>query len=109
MIEVAFAHKLSLNYESKCTNLHGHNAQVTVYCRAAELNENGMVIDFSDLKRIVKHLLDHKYANEQVPFNPTSENLARWICEAVPSCYKVKFQESEDNVAVYAVDDDCTL
>ena len=108
-IEVAFAHKLSLNYESKCTNLHGHNAQVTVYCRVAELNENGMVIDFYELKRIVKHLFDHKYANEQVPFNPTSENLARWICEAVPNCYKVKFQESGNNVAVYAVDDDCTL
>ena len=108
-IEVSFAHKLSLSYESRCTNLHGHNAQITIYCRAAELNDNGMVIDYSDLKRIVTDLLDHKYVNDIVSFNPTSENLARWICEAVPNCYKVRFQESEDNVAVYAMDDDSTL
>ena len=108
-IEVSFAHKLSLSYESRCTNLHGHNAQITVYCRAAELNDSGMVIDYSDLKRIVTDLLDHKYVNDLVSFNPTSENLARWICEAVPNCYKVRFQESEDNVAVYAMDDDSTL
>ena len=108
-IEVSFAHKLSLSYDSRCTNLHGHNAQITVYCRAAELNDSGMVIDYSDLKRIVTDLLDHKYVNDLVSFNPTSENLARWICEAVPNCYKVRFQESEDNVAVYALDDDSTL
>ncbi|MDO4951612.1 MAG: 6-carboxytetrahydropterin synthase [Bacteroidales bacterium] len=108
-IEVSFAHKLNLSYESRCTNLHGHNAQITVYCRAAELNDSGMVIDYSDLKRIVTDLLDHKYVNDLVSFNPTSENLARWICEAVPNCYKVRFQESEDNVAVYALDDDSTL
>ena len=106
---MSFAHKLSLSYESRCTNLHGHNAQITIYCRAAELNDNGMVIDYSDLKRIVTDLLDHKYVNDIVSFNPTSENLARWICEAVPNCYKVRFQESEDNVAVYAMDDDSTL
>ncbi|MBR3372611.1 MAG: 6-carboxytetrahydropterin synthase [Bacteroidaceae bacterium] len=108
-IEVSFAHKLNLSYESRCTNLHGHNARITVYCRAAELNDRGMVIDYSDLKRIVTDLLDHKYVNDLVSFNPTSENLARWICEAVPNCYKVRFQESEDNVAVYALDDDSTL
>ena len=108
-IEVSFAHKLNLSYESRCTNLHGHNAQITVYCRAAELNDSGMVIDYSDLKRIVTDLLDHKYVNDLVSFNPTSEHLARWICEAVPNCYKVRFQESEDNVAVYALDDDSTL
>ena len=108
-IEVSFAHKLNLSYESRCTNLHGHNAQITVYCRAAELNDSGMVIDYSDLKHIVTDLLDHKYVNDLVSFNPTSENLARWICEAVPNCYKVRFQESEDNVAVYALDDDSTL
>ncbi|WP_337949151.1 6-carboxytetrahydropterin synthase, partial [Prevotella pectinovora] len=44
-MEIAGCHKLSLPYESKCTNLHGHNWIVTVYCKARELNEVGMVID----------------------------------------------------------------
>ena len=100
-IEVAMAHRLCLTYESKCSHLHGHNAIVTVYCKSDTLNENGMVVDFSTVKDIVKGLLDHQYVNDKVDFNPTAENLARWICEQVPNCYKVTFQESRDNIATY--------
>ena len=100
-IEVAMAHRLCLTYESKCSHLHGHNAIVTVYCKSETLNENGMVVDFSTVKDIVKGLLDHQYVNDKVDFNPTAENLARWICEQVPNCYKVTFQESRDNSATY--------
>ena len=100
-IEVAMAHRLCLTYESKCSHLHGHNAIVTVYCKSETLNENGMVVDFSTVKDIVKGLLDHQYVNDKVDFNPTAENLARLICEQVPNCYKVTFQESRDNIATY--------
>ena len=100
-IEVAMAHRLCLTYESKCSHLHGHNAIVTVYCKSETLNENGMVVDFSTVKDIVKGLLDHQYVNDKVDFNPTAENLARWICEQVPNCYKVTVQESRDNIATY--------
>ena len=100
-IEVAMAQRLCLTYESKCSHLHGHNAIVTVYCKSETLNENGMVVDFSTVKDIVKGLLDHQYVNDKVDFNPTAENLARWICEQVPNCYKVTFQESRDNIATY--------
>ena len=100
-IEVAMAHRLCLTYESKCSHLHGHNAIVTVYCKSETLNENGMVVDFSTVKDIVKGLLDHQYVNDKVDFNPTAENLARWICEQVPNCHKVTFQESRDNIATY--------
>ena len=90
-IEVAMAHRLCLTYESKCSHLHGHNAIVTVYCKSETLNENGMVVDFSTVKDIVKGLLDHQYVNDKVDFNPTAENLARWICEQVTHCYKVQY------------------
>ena len=62
-IEVAFAHSLSLNYESKCQRLHGHNGIVTVYCCSEELDENGMVVDFSHLSQAVKEKLDHRFLN----------------------------------------------
>lgn len=103
-MEIAFAHRLELNYESKCQRLHGHNAVVTVFCCSDELNENGMVVDFTAIKTLIQSKLDHAYVNELVPFNPTAENLARWICDEVPHCYKVAFQESENNVAVYVKD-----
>lgn len=103
-IEISASHKLELDYESKCTNLHGHNWVITVHCRAKDLNSNGMVTDFTDIKRTVMGRLDHANLNEVLPFNPTAENLARWICENVPNCYRVDVQESEGNTASYEMD-----
>ncbi|MBR1732182.1 MAG: 6-carboxytetrahydropterin synthase [Alloprevotella sp.] len=103
-IEIAFAHQLQLDYESPCRRLHGHNAIVTVFCCAEELNENGMVVDFKHVKEIVKGRLDHQCLNDLFDFNPTAENIARWICDQIPQCYKVTVQESEGNVAAYVKD-----
>lgn len=104
-MEIAGCHRLELPYESHCCRLHGHNWIVTVYCRARELNAEGMVCDFTQIKRDVHDFLDHGNLNELLPgLNPTAENIARWICRRVPTAYKVMVQESEGNVAVY-VDD----
>ena len=104
-MEIAGAHNLKLDYESKCTNLHGHNWIVTVYCKSSILNQNGMIIDFKKVKELVSDKLDHQYLNEVVDFNPTAENMAKWICDNVPYCYKVSVQESEGNIAIYERDE----
>ncbi len=100
-MEIAGSHSLKLSYESKCENLHGHNWIVTVFCRAQELNKDGMVIDFKHLKEKIHGYLDHGNFNELLPFNPTAENIARWIVDQIPECYKATVQESEDNIATY--------
>ena len=100
-MEIAGAHRLALPYSSKCRDLHGHNWLVTVHCRAEQLDENGMVCDFTAVKMLVHDRLDNKFLNDVVPFNPTAENIARWICEKVPNCWRVDVQESEGNVATY--------
>ena len=104
-IEISGAHRLELDYPSKCTAVHGPNWKITVYCRARELDRNGMIVDFADIKRLIGDELDHKVLNDVLPCNPTAENLARWCCERIKGCYRVDVQESEGNVASYVVED----
>lgn len=105
-IEISAAHKLSLDYESKCTNLHGHNWIIDVYLRSETLDKNGMVMDFTHIKREILDKFDHKVINDIVDFNPTAENLAKYICDVLsPYCFRVDVQESTDNTASYIKDD----
>ncbi len=100
-LEVSGAHRLSLPYDSKCKNLHGHNWIIIVTCRREQLDANGMVIDFVKIKEIVNQL-DHADLNEVLNgINPTAENIARWLCDKIPYCVRVEVQESEGNVAAY--------
>lgn len=100
-IEVSASHSLKLSYQSKCENLHGHNWIITVWCRARKLNKDGMVVDFGHIKDKIQSQLDHKNLNEVLPFNTTAENMAKWICEQIPECFKAMVQESENNIAWY--------
>ncbi len=104
----AAAHRLDLPYKSKCTNLHGHEWELTVYLRASELDSNGMVMDFSEIKHRISGILDHSYLNDVLPFNPTAENIARWVSDQLTDnrvvCYMVELMESRNNTVIYTRD-----
>jgi len=93
-------HRLS-KHRGRCYSIHGHNFTVLVGVKSLTLNENDMVIDFSDLKRIVVDFLDNfdhclllnKNKDQElldllqamnmrttgVDFDPTAERLSREI------------------------------
>lgn len=105
-IEISGSHRLNLSYQSKCTQLHGHNWIITVHCRSRVLNPDGMVEDFTVIKQRIRSMLDHANFNDVLPFNPTAENIARWVADQIATCYRVDVQESEGNIATYEVDTD---
>lgn len=72
-------------YNGKCENPHGHNYRVLVTLVGAELEPNGLLLDFKRLKDVLKptvEYLDHHMINELQPFttvNPSAENLAKYF------------------------------
>ena len=115
-LEVAGAHKLELPYESKCSNLHGHNWIITVELQSEELTEYGMVMDFTHIKKLIHEPLDHSYINDVIPgINPTAENIAKWIADRLTGefdgiyvvCTRVEVEESPNNTAIYEVKGGC--
>jgi 6-pyruvoyltetrahydropterin/6-carboxytetrahydropterin synthase len=100
-IAFCYGHRL-LDYAGKCRNLHGHNGLLEVDVETDSLDKRGMVMDFSEVSRLVKgwvdEHLDHKMvlckrdplvkvlAKTGEPLylmdeNPTAENLAKHIFE----------------------------
>jgi 6-pyruvoyltetrahydropterin/6-carboxytetrahydropterin synthase len=77
------SHQLAgLADDHPCARLHGHNYALRVEVAAQELTGPGFVVDyglFADYLAWVDKTLDHRHLNDQVEFNPTAENLSRWL------------------------------
>jgi 6-pyruvoyltetrahydropterin/6-carboxytetrahydropterin synthase len=98
-IDFCYGHRL-LDYDGKCRYLHGHNGTAIITLEAEALDHRGMVLDFSDIKRVVagwidEHL-DHRMILQRrdpvvemlqkmgeplflLDVNPTAENIAKLI------------------------------
>lgn len=98
-VSFCYGHRL-LNYVGPCQHLHGHNAKVDIMLASEQLDERGMVMDFGDVKRVMKRWIDETLDHTLllckddpiVPIleenkekfylmdeNPTAENIAKLI------------------------------
>ena len=125
-IEFCYGHRL-LHYEGKCRHLHGHNASVEIELASEELDERGMVYDFSEIKQTVKKWIDDNIDHvmllnkddDIIPLleesgerylsvdgNPTAEFIAKMIYEQVESfgfpVSTVRVSETPDSHAEYS-------
>lgn len=100
--DISCGHRI-YGHEGKCSNLHGHNYRIHFHCEASELDDIGRVVDFGAIKLYLCGWLeenwDHKFimwdrdplasalseiAPESISitkFNPTAENMAKFLCE----------------------------
>jgi 6-pyruvoyltetrahydropterin/6-carboxytetrahydropterin synthase len=78
------AHQLPW-HQGRCHDLHGHSYRLEVTVEGP-LTENGVVVDFADLKAVVGREVidryDHKYLNDLID-NPTAELVAHEIWKSL--------------------------
>ncbi|QDT31173.1 6-pyruvoyl trahydropterin synthase family protein [Thalassoglobus polymorphus] len=125
-IEFCYGHRL-LNYDGKCRHLHGHNGKAVLVLEGLELDDRGMLIDFTDVKKKIRcwieDNLDHRMilcesdpvlptlremgeALYIIDSNPTAENIARLIFEEAQRkglpVVEVKLWETSHSCATYS-------
>lgn len=78
-------------HKGKCANMHGHTykLEVTIMREGGKVqpadsgSDAGMVMDFSDLKKLVNEAVierfDHHNLNDVLTYRPTAENMAEDI------------------------------
>lgn len=102
-------HRLPYHTEG-CQNIHGHSYRARVSV-AGEPDAQGMVIDYTDLSRVLRPLLeqmDHAYMVDpsdelmkqtldssglkrlDVPFFTTAENICAWLLEEIHAVLRAK-------------------
>ena len=133
IIEFDSAHRVFSNEKSKCEKLHGHRykAEITLQRYINNLDDNGMVFDFTEIKKLIKTWIDinwdhnvilsnkdkqlaidiEKNTGQKVYLveNPTAEILAKElfnICNAILNkfqvkCIEVKIFETPTSYAIY--------
>jgi 6-pyruvoyltetrahydropterin/6-carboxytetrahydropterin synthase len=124
-IRFCYGHRL-LNYDGKCRHLHGHNGRAVLTVAADQVDGQGMVMDFSRIKRVVatwiNDVLDHKMLLHKddpilpllrqhgepvyvLDVNPTAENIARLIYDYTVSqgfpVVQVQLWETDECFATY--------
>ena len=93
----------------KCRELHGHTYHLTVFLEGDVMEDRGWVIDFTDLKKVVKpviDMVDHKYLND-IPGleNPTTEMFSKWLWERIkpllPELKRIELKETPTSGVIY--------
>ena len=98
------------NYDGKCKNMHGHSYKLLVTVKGTPINDinnvkNGMVVDFGDIKKIVKEEIvdvwDHAVLlNALTPHKELGEDLAQKghkviECNYQPTCENMLYEIAE--------------
>lgn len=100
-----------LSLDHPCSRLHGHNYVITIHLKSESLNQVGFIKDYRELENVKKYIdntLDHRHLNDILPFNPTAENIAKYLFDTfktdIPELYAVEVCETPKTSAIYEID-----
>ena len=98
------AHFLS-DYEGKCSNIHGHRWRVEIEVQSETLVNggqlDGMVIDFGDLKRDVKDMVDFYDHSLIIQKETMRKETLNCLIEDGFKLIEVKFRPTAENLAAF--------
>lgn len=97
------------NYDGLCKNIHGHTYKLFVTVAGEPINnpddkKNGMVIDFGDLKRIVKNEIVDKFDHSLVINSRAPHEKLLELNEMYERHFVFDFQPTCENMVVYIVE-----
>jgi 6-pyruvoyltetrahydropterin/6-carboxytetrahydropterin synthase len=73
-----------MEYQGKCRVPHGHNGKVAIDLAAEGLDPLGMVVDFTDVKRVVQRWIDETLDHRMLLRH--DDPLAKWLQETGEPC-----------------------
>ena len=85
------------NYDGDCSRMHGHTWKVEIWLEGCVNSQNGMVLDFRYMQRVLDDY-DHALLNEIVS-PPTAENIATRLKRELPLAYRIRVWESDHSYA----------
>ena len=88
-----------------CKNIHGHSYELLVTLIGEPINDqnspkNGMVIDFKDLKKIIKDLIVDQFDHSLVLRDDTPEALLTQMQIAYSRIILVNYQPTSENMII---------
>ena len=130
LFKFEMAHVLESAFSKECMHLHGHSYKLEVLISSETLNNDGMVIDFKELKEFIQsrildqvdhaaftpkslaHLFANKFHFTVCGCNPTAENMAKDFYDTIkmellgklPGMYKliIRLHETDTGYAEYS-------
>ncbi len=99
------AHTL-YEYDGLCRNIHGHSYNLEVTISGEPRNEpghpkDGMVLDFSELKNIVKTQIVNRFDHALMVNHLVPENQKELLRQTTERIFIVGFQPTSENIAAY--------
>jgi 6-pyruvoyltetrahydropterin/6-carboxytetrahydropterin synthase len=95
-LHFCYGHRL-MQYQGKCRVPHGHNGKVAIDLASESLDQLGMVVDFTDVKRVIQRWIDDTLDHRMLLHR--DDPLAKWLQEMGEPCFLMDQNPTAEAIA----------